>query len=463
MTCTATDADNPATEIQFTIVVEDVTPPLAPVPPTDDFSSVEATGTDGATVTLPQVFAQDAVDGQLIADCTPASGSVFSLGTTTVSCTATDAAMLTSEASTFDVTVVDRTPPTLLGVRTDPCVVVAGPDGTASPIIETGITATDIADPAPVVVCGPQPPLDFGLNTITCVATDASGNQASSSYIVDVTDETGPVITLLSPTPITLEAGIDSYTEFGATAIDNVDDDISAAIVISGAVNTGAVGTYIVSYNVTDNQGNKAETVDRTIQVVDTIKPVISVPDSPLVITTATSPAYVTYDVSVMDDGHPGTQADCVPASGDEFLWGDTLVECNATDGSNNAADSKTFTVHVRYLYDIEVSVGKTRVRLGSTIPVDWLYRDWDGNLVDSSQFDVGITWETTSDCINPDSTGPSGEDSGSSDFRYSASAGTWQYSLQTKDLIGDGQKYLITIEPPGLGIESASVCVTLR
>ena len=136
----------------------------------------------------------------------------------------------------------------------------------------------------------------------------------------------------------------------------------------------------------------------------------------------------------------------------------------NATDGSGNVADSATFAVQVRYLYDIEVIVGKTRVKLGSTIPFDWLYRDWEtGLVIDSSQLDVGITWATTSDCENPDATGPSGEDSGSSDFRYSAADGIWQYSLQTKDLIGGGQKYLVSIVPPGLGVEAASTCITLR
>ena len=406
------------------------------------------------------------MDGPVEADCTSASGSVFSLGTTTVSCTATDDAGLTSAASTFDITIVDTTKPTLQVVA--PTVTVdAGADGTASPDLLNNVSAQDSVDPTPSLVCGPPPPLSFGDTTITCTATDAAGNSASATYVINVRDVTDPTITLVGPAAITLEAGVDSYTEQGATAVDNVDGDISASITILGSVDTATVGEYQLAYNVSDNQGRPAATVFRTVSVVDTIKPVITVPTSPLIITTATSPANVTYDVSVFDAGYPApaTAVTCVPASGDDFVWGDTPVTCNATDGSGNVADSATFTVRVRYLYDIEVIVGKTRVKLGSTIPFDWLYRDWDGNLVDSShlQPDIGVTWATTSDCIIPDGTGPSGEDSGSSDFRYSAADGIWQYSLQTKDLIGGGQKYLVSIVPPGAGVESATTCVTLR
>ncbi len=54
------------------------------------------------------VIAGDTRDGTLQATCTPPSGSRFPIGTTTVTCTATDAAGNTSNPMTFDVVVTAK-------------------------------------------------------------------------------------------------------------------------------------------------------------------------------------------------------------------------------------------------------------------------------------------------------------------------------------------------------------------
>lgn len=66
--------------------------------------STPATSAAGATVTY-SVTALDAVDGDLIPDCLPPSGSTFPIGTTTVSCTVTDLDGNQAEAS-FQVSVI---------------------------------------------------------------------------------------------------------------------------------------------------------------------------------------------------------------------------------------------------------------------------------------------------------------------------------------------------------------------
>jgi hypothetical protein len=356
---------------------------------------------------------------------------------------------------------VDSTDPELFGVPTTTIFVAAGVTGTASPDIYADISATDIADPAPTLVCSPTTALPFGENTITCTATDATGNYTSASYVIDVIDETDPTITLNGLASITLEAGLDTYIEQGATAVDNVDGDLTSAIVITGAVDTSTVGTYTIYYDVSDNQGLHAVTVTRRVNVVDTIAPVITAPTSPIEITNATSPTAVSFAVSVADAGYPGTTATCMPASGSDFYWGDTVVTCNASDGSGNLADSAIFTVTLRYLYDVQVFLPKGATKAGSTMPLDWQYTDRvSGFAVDSSAFMVGIQWAETIDCRTPLAGGQSGEDSGSSDFRYSASSRWWQYSWQTPGTKG---KYLVTVTPPGIGVPEASACVTLK
>jgi hypothetical protein len=65
---------------------------------------VPATGAGGATVSFTAPASADLVDGPVPVACTPASGSLFPVGTTTVTCTATDAHGNRATA-TFTVTV----------------------------------------------------------------------------------------------------------------------------------------------------------------------------------------------------------------------------------------------------------------------------------------------------------------------------------------------------------------------
>ena len=97
-----------------------------------------------------------------------------------------------------------------------------------------------------------------------------------TSRTVNVVDTTVPIITLLGSNPQIIEVGT-AYAELGATATDNYDGDITASIVIDAtAVNTSVLGSYFVTYNVTDSEGNAATQVTRTVTVVDTTAPVIT-------------------------------------------------------------------------------------------------------------------------------------------------------------------------------------------
>ena len=52
--------------------------------------------------------------------------------------------------------------------------------------------------------------------------------------------------------------------------MDDEDGDLTAAIVVGGdVVNTAAAGTYTITYNVTDMDGNAATEVTRTVTVTD--------------------------------------------------------------------------------------------------------------------------------------------------------------------------------------------------
>jgi hypothetical protein len=86
--CSVTDSGGLSDSGSFTVTVVDTTPPN--IANHDDITA-EATGPGGAHVDYTEPDATDAVDGNVSVTCTPASGSLFSAGTTTVNCEATDA------------------------------------------------------------------------------------------------------------------------------------------------------------------------------------------------------------------------------------------------------------------------------------------------------------------------------------------------------------------------------------
>lgn len=103
---TATSAEGShSVALSGTGVVTDATPPALILPADIVVDAVDPTGVDvGYTVTATDV---ESVVTSI--DCVPASGSRFPIGTTTVSCTATDSRGNTSAPGTFQVTVQGAT------------------------------------------------------------------------------------------------------------------------------------------------------------------------------------------------------------------------------------------------------------------------------------------------------------------------------------------------------------------
>ncbi|PIR68386.1 hypothetical protein COU49_01565 [Candidatus Nomurabacteria bacterium CG10_big_fil_rev_8_21_14_0_10_35_16] len=81
-----------------------------------------------------------------------------------------------------------------------------------------------------------------------------------------------PVITLLGSNPVNITVG-QTYNDAGATASDPEDGDITHKIVKTGFVNSGSVGSYTITYSVSDSKGLYAQSVSRTINVNPQIQP----------------------------------------------------------------------------------------------------------------------------------------------------------------------------------------------
>ena len=95
--------------------------------------------------------------------------------------------------------------------------------------------------------------------------------------VVVVVDTTPPVITLDGSATMTIEVGTE-WLEPGYTATDNFDGNITNNVVITGIVDVSNAAVYTLYYDVSDNAGNIASQVTRTVNVVepDTTPPVIT-------------------------------------------------------------------------------------------------------------------------------------------------------------------------------------------
>jgi hypothetical protein len=188
------------TELTGTVfVMSNSAPPRIETP-----DSIVAAADDGNGAIVRYRARATAANGKPVtAACAPASGSVFPVGATTVTCLAIDSTQLTSEA-TFTVTVNDTKAP-----RLDlPGKQVVEATGPAGAIVAFTVSAIDAIDPSPAVACAPMSGTTFplGSTAVTCTATDDAGNSRSDAFLVVVRDKTDPEIAGVTPSQSTLPA-----------------------------------------------------------------------------------------------------------------------------------------------------------------------------------------------------------------------------------------------------------------
>jgi len=97
---------------------------------------------------------------------------------------------------------------------------------------------------------------------------DNAENSYTNSITISNIDKINPVITLNGSNPMDVDKDA-TYNEPGATASDNVDGNLTSSISTTGTVNTSTVGSYTITYSVTDTAGN-TKTENRTVNVVQT-------------------------------------------------------------------------------------------------------------------------------------------------------------------------------------------------
>ncbi len=307
-------------------------------------TTVEATGAAGAVVPYT-ASASDANPSSPAVACTPPSGSTFRLGTTTVQCSATDAAGNRATGS-FTVTVEDRTGPEI-GAIGDLTVEAESAGGAVITYAEP--TATDAVTGSRPVTCDPAPGGTFRLGTtpVTCTAADGNGNTTTTTFGVTVEDTTAPVLSV--PTTVTAEAtsATGADVTYAVSAADLVDGDVTPACSPASG-GTFRLGSTPVECSATDAAGNSASG-SFTVTVQDTTAPVLGTVGDVTAEATSAAGAAVSFTEPTATDAVDGpVDVDCgASGPGDTFPLGTTTVTCSVSDSRGNS-DDVSFDVTVQ-------------------------------------------------------------------------------------------------------------------
>lgn len=196
-----------------------------------------------------------------------------------------------------------------------------------------------------------------------------------------------PVITLSGDNPITLVVNVDTYVEPGYSATDPEEGDLASFVLVTGTIDTATIGTYHLTYNVTDSHGATAVPVTRTVNVVygsnqcndgvdndkntlgdglidypqdpgcegvdDTTEnepPIIAVVNPTITLTVGASNPTLTADV-IAHDAEDGDITGSIAVGGqsvDTYTIGDYTVTYDVVDSDTAGAAQKTRTYQIR-------------------------------------------------------------------------------------------------------------------
>jgi len=187
-----------------------------------------------------------------------------------------------------------------------------------------------------------------------------------------------PVIAVIGTNPVNMIIG-GSYTDLGATAFDQEDGTITPNIVTTGSVNTAVIGTYTITYNVSDSKGLAADPKTRTVNVnpkltecndqrdndgdgkIDMQDSGCTTPEDndennkPVIGIIGANPLEIHLGSTFVDPAATATDAEdgnitakiIASSTVNTAVLGTYIVTYNATDSKNLAADTKARTVKV--------------------------------------------------------------------------------------------------------------------
>jgi hypothetical protein len=310
-------------------------------------------------VAVPNVLANvSAVDNctpadQLVLAQNPVAGTIVGTGDYVITVFVSDASGNTSRA-TVALSVVDNTPPTILGTPGPITVPVSDKCQALVPNVLTNVLAADNCTPANQLALTQNPaagtPIGPGHSTIVVSVSDASGNTSTANVGLNVVDLTPPGI-LATPAPLTLSADANCQAVVpnvlpGVLATDNCTPAAELLLTQNPAAGTVvSSGTYSILLSVSDASGNSS-TATVPLSVVDTTAPVIlSVPGPITLCVNSNCQALVPNvltNVLASDNCTPADQLLLTqsPTAGSLLGIGSYVITVSASDAAGNSSSA---------------------------------------------------------------------------------------------------------------------------
>lgn len=345
----------------FKVTVKDTKPPAITTPGDLEF---ECDANGGRRVEFVAT-AMDDCDGPITnLRCTPASGSLFPLGTNTVICRAVDKAGNSASKSFQIIVRSDATPPQL----TTPRVVEASCQTLQGAPVEFQVSITDVCDPHPTLVCTPPSGSWFpmGSTTVKCVGTDLSGNSTTSTFPVRVSGNCDPAcLAIQCPRDIdvALESGPAQLVAFNVMGTNTCTGTAVPAFCQPPSKSLFPIGTTVVDCAV--KEGAVEKRCQFRVTVRDTEAPRFLLRRGFQVLAKCSGfnlqgvvGAELTFQVKAADNSRLPVTVTCDPPSGSFFRLGTNTVFCTATDAAGNRATTE-FPVIVIPGPKCEVSAGQ--------------------------------------------------------------------------------------------------------
>ncbi|MBC1228526.1 immunoglobulin-like domain-containing protein [Listeria booriae] len=323
VTYSVTDSDDNTTTKTITVTV---TSNDAPV-----ITAADKTVKKGASFDpMAGVTASDTEDGNVTDKVTVTANDVdtSAVGTYHVTYSVTDSDGNTT-TKTITVTVTSNAAPVITASDK-----TLKKGGSFDPMV--GVTASDVEDgnvtDKVAVTANDVDTSAVGTYHVTYSVTDSDGNTTTKTITVTVTSNDAPVIIASDQT---IKKGKAFDVMAGVSASDLEDGDVTGGITVTANdVDTNTVGTYHVTYSVTDSDGNTT-TKTITVTITSNDAPTFTTSDVYLKVGDKFNP-YAGITASDTEDGDLTDRIDIESSDVDMTQPGTYAVEYSVTDSDNN-------------------------------------------------------------------------------------------------------------------------------